>query len=86
MAQVRIGAKDASRISGVLRVLSARESLPSDLRATATYWAAAMRRTMDHRDLQMVAWLLLDASSARGIPALQRRKARFWAGSLEARL
>jgi hypothetical protein len=41
---------------------------------------------MDHRDLQMVAWLLLDASSARGMPALQRRKAQFWAGSLEARL
>jgi len=41
---------------------------------------------MDRRDLQMVAWLLLDASSDHDMPALDRRKARFWAGSLEARL
>jgi hypothetical protein len=41
---------------------------------------------MDERDLQMVAWLLLDASGDRGMPVLHQRKARYWASSLEARL
>ncbi len=86
MAKVRIGARDASRISRLLRAMGTRDSLPRDVRANATYWAATMRQTMDRRDLQMVAWLLLDASSDHDMPALDRRKARFWAGSLEARL
>jgi hypothetical protein len=86
MARVRIGARDANRISGMLRTIADRDSLPRDLRANAIYWAGAMRRTMDERDLQMVAWLLLDASGDRGMPVLHQRKARYWASSLEARL
>jgi hypothetical protein len=86
MARVRIGARDASRISGILRSIGDRDSLPRDLRANAIYWADAMGRTMDRRDLQMVAWLLLDASGDRAMPAPHQRKARYWASSLEARL
>ena len=86
MAKVRIGARDARQISGTLRAIGDRDSLPWDLRANAVHWAASMRRTMDRRDLQMVAWLLLDASSDRGMSVRQRHNVRYLASSLEARL
>ena len=86
MKKVKVGSVRAARVSGLLRKLGNDQTIPSDLRANAAYWARAMARKMDQRDLQTIAWLLLDASGERRVPFTQRRTARYWAANLEDRV
>jgi hypothetical protein len=86
MRKVKVGSLRAARVSGVLRKLGSDQKVPADLRANASYWARAMARNMDRRDLQTVAWLLLSASGERRVPFSRRRTARYWATYLEGRI
>ena len=60
--------------------------MPEHLRRDAAMWAAAVRRTMDQRDLRMVAWLFRDASGLVSVPLDCQDDARYWAAYLEGRL
>jgi hypothetical protein len=86
MAKVRIRTRDATAVSQILRRISQEPQVPEDLRQRAFYWASEVQRTMNSDDLQMVAWLLRDASAYRGKPALGRDKTRYWAAYLEGRI
>jgi hypothetical protein len=86
MRKVKIGSIHAARVSGLLRKLESDQAVSSDLRANAAYWARAMARKMDRRDLQTVAWLLLSASGEGHVPFARRRNARYWATYLEGRI
>jgi hypothetical protein len=83
MGNVKIGARDAVRVGGLLQKLGGQQGLPADLQANAAYWATAMARRMDRRDIQTVAWLLLEASGHRHVPFADRRTARYWAAYLD---
>jgi uncharacterized protein (UPF0147 family) len=85
MKKVKIGWWRAARVRDLLRALGSDQTIPSDLRADAAHWASAMTRKMHERDLQTVAWLLLDASGERRVPFTRRRTARYWASDLEGR-
>jgi hypothetical protein len=85
MAKIRVGGRAVSRVGRLLRNISSDASVAPDVRANAAYWAAAVRGTMERRDLQTLAWILLDASNEKGISLTQRRSARYWAANLEAR-
>jgi hypothetical protein len=86
MRKVKVGSFRAARVSGLLRKLGTDQRTPSDLRANAAYWATAMARKMDRRDLQTVSWLLLSASGERRVSFSNRRNARYWATYLEGRI
>jgi hypothetical protein len=86
MRMVKIGWLHAASVSSLLRKLSSEPGIPSDLRANAGYWAHAMARKMDRRDLQTVAWLLLSASGERSVAFARRRNARYWANYLEGQM
>ncbi len=86
MRKVKIGSLRAARVSGLLRKLGSDQAVPSDLRANAAYWARAVARKMDRRDLQTVAWLLLSASGERRVSFSHRRNARYWGTYLEGRI
>lgn len=86
MRKIKVGSFRAARVSGFLRKLGSDQRTPSDLRANAAYWARAMSRKMDRRDLQTVAWLLLSASGERRVSFSNRRNARYWATHLESRI
>jgi hypothetical protein len=86
MRTVKIGWLHAANVSSLLRKLGSEPGIPSDLRANADYWAHAMARKMDRRDLQTVAWLLLSASGERSVTFARRRNARYWATYLEGRI
>ncbi len=86
MASVRIGARNAARVGGVLNQVSRRGSVPADIRANANHWASVMDRTMDRRDLRAVVRLLADLGADRSLSARRQREARYWAAYLEAQL
>ena len=86
MQKVKIGSLHAARVSGLLHKLERGQAVPSDLRTNAAYWARAMARRMDRRDLQTVAWLLLTTSGERRVPFTHRRNARHLATYLEGRI
>jgi hypothetical protein len=86
MAKVRIGHKDATSVSQLLVQISQLPEVPEDLKRQAFYWASEVRRTMDRDDLQIVAWLLRDASAYRRKPIFGRDKTRYWAAYLEGRM
>jgi hypothetical protein len=86
MSRVRIGMTGATTVSRLLSDISARRGLADDLREYATYWAPAVQRKMDRRDVEVVASLLRSASVARGFPTAKREKAHYWAGYLESRM
>jgi hypothetical protein len=86
MRKVKIGWLHAASVSSLLRKLGSDQGVPSDLRANADYWADAMARKMDRRDLQTVAWLLLSASGERSVTLTRRRNARYWAAYLEGQI
>lgn len=86
MRKVKIGWLRSANVSSLLRKLGSDQGIPSDLRANADYWARAMARRMDRRDLQTVAWLLLSASDERNVTFARRRNARYWGTYLEGRI
>ena len=86
MPKVKVGSFRAARVSGLLHKLERDQAVPLDLRTNAGYWARAMARRMDRRDLQTVAWLLLSASGERRVPFTYRRNARHLATYLEGRI
>jgi hypothetical protein len=86
MASVRIGARNAARVGGVLNKIGHGRSVSTDVRANATYWASAMRRRMDRRDLRTVARLLDDVGANGSLSPRSQREARYWAAFLEAQL
>jgi uncharacterized protein (UPF0147 family) len=86
MASVRIGARNAARVGGILQKISTGRSVPTDVRANATYWASAIHRTMDRRDLRAIARLLADMSADRSLSARNQHDAQYWAAYLEAQL
>jgi hypothetical protein len=86
MASVRIGARNAARVEGVLTKISRRGSVPADVRANANHWASVMARSMDRRDLRAVARLLADLGADRSLSARRQRQARYWAAYLDAQL
>jgi hypothetical protein len=81
----RIGAVEASGIARTLHELGAGRSVPADVRANAEHLAHALQRPIGRRDLETVAWFLLDASKDRRIPRPQRKAARRWGVYLETR-
>ena len=83
MAGIRVGGQAAVRVSHLLRLIGDDSSVASNLRADATHWAGAVRRRMDPRDLQTIAWILLDASRENAIPSQRRRSARYWAANVQ---
>ena len=83
MGNVKIGAQRAARVGSLLQKLGEEPALPADVQANAAYWATAMTRKMDRRDIQTVAWLLLEASGDRQMPSADRHSARYWAAYLE---
>jgi uncharacterized protein (UPF0147 family) len=85
MVRVRLGGRPAVQVGRLLRNVSNDTGVAPDVRANAAYWASAVRRTMDYRDLQTLAWVLQDVSQERAVPLLQRRSARYWAANIEAR-
>lgn len=86
MRTVKIGWLHAASVSGLLRKLGSDQGIPPDMRANANYWAHAVARKMDRRDMQTVAWLLLSASGERSVTFARRRNARYWATYLEGRM
>jgi uncharacterized protein (UPF0147 family) len=85
MARIRVGGQAVSQVGQLLSTISSDASVAPDVRANAQYWARAVRRTMDRRDLQTLSWVLLNASQEKAVPADERRSARYWAANLEAR-
>jgi hypothetical protein len=86
MGNLKIGPRPAASVGGLLRWLGEQRALPADFQANAAYWATAMAGRMDQRDVQTVAWLLLEASGDRRVPFVERRSARHWAAYLEGRM
>jgi hypothetical protein len=86
MTTVKLGPRDASGISELLRELGKEEGMPEGLRRDAAAWAGSVRRRMDQRDLRMVAWLFRDASGLGSVPPSCQDDARYWASYLEGRL
>jgi hypothetical protein len=86
MASVRIGARNATRVGGILHKIGSGRSVPADVRANATYWASAMHGRMDRRELKAVARLLADMGADRSLSLQNQREARYWATYLEAQL
>ena len=86
MSSVRIGTSGVATVSRLLGEISAGRGLADDLREYATYWAPAVQRKMDRRDVEVVASLLRSASVSRGLPAAKREKAHYWASYLESRM
>jgi hypothetical protein len=85
MSNLKIGARPAASVGDLLRWLGEYRTLPADLQANAAYWATVVADRMDQRDVETVAWLLLEASSDRRVPFAERRSARCWAAYLEGR-
>jgi hypothetical protein len=83
MGDVEIGARRAAHVGDLLQRLGKEQALPEDTQANAAYWATAMAHTMDERDIQTVAWLLLEASGDHHMPFTDRHIARYWAALLE---
>jgi hypothetical protein len=83
--RVVIGSKDAAAVGGLLRDIAVESGFSPKLRQSAVYWSDAMDSSMDRRDLDRIARVLLRASGDRAMPRAQRRAARFWAGYLQAR-
>jgi hypothetical protein len=83
MGNLKIGARPAASVGDLLQWLGEHRALPPDLQANAAYWATAMAGRMDQRDVETVAWLLLEASADRRVPFAERRSARYWATYLE---
>ena len=81
----RIGAVETSRVVRTLQELGNGLSVPSDVRADAAHLAGVLKGPVGRRDLETVAWFLLDASSDRRIPRAQRRAAKRWGIYLETR-
>lgn len=86
MRKVKIGWLHAASVSSLLRNLGSDQGIPPDLRANADYWAHAMTRRMERRDLQTVAWLLLSVSGERNVAFDRRRNAQYWGAYLEGRI
>jgi hypothetical protein len=86
MSNVRIGPTGASTVGRLLREIGHGRGLPTDLRDDANQFAASVRRKMDRRDVERVAWLLWNVSSTRSWPSSRREQARYWATFLEGRL
>jgi hypothetical protein len=86
MAKIRVGGRAALQVGKLLKAISGDTGVAPDVRANTAYWAGAVRRTMDQRDLQTLAWVLLDASQEKGVPLTRRRSAQYWAANLEARV
>jgi hypothetical protein len=86
MRQVELAPDEATEVRELLTAIGCGDGLPEGVRANATYWASAVGRVMERRDLQRVAWLLLKTSESHGVPRPRRRSARFWAAYLQARI
>ena len=86
MGNLKIGAQPAASVGGLLQWLGEHRAFSADLQANAAYWATAMADRMDQRDVEAVAWLLLEASGDRRVPFAERRSARYWAAYLERRM
>jgi hypothetical protein len=86
MARVKLGTQDATGMSGLLGSLGKAQEIPADLRRDAAFWAKAVQRKMDDRDLRMVAWLFHDLGGLSSIPRDRQNDARYWAAYLEGRL
>jgi hypothetical protein len=86
MGNLKIGARPAASVSDLLQWLGEHRALPAELQANAAYWATAMAGRMDQRDVQTVAWLLLEASGDRRVSFAERRSARYWAAYLEGHM
>jgi hypothetical protein len=85
MVKIRVGGRAASRVGRLLRKISRDAGVAPDVRSNAAHWSGAVRRTMNRRDVQTLAWVLLDASQEKSIPLARRRSARYWAANFEAR-
>jgi hypothetical protein len=85
MRNINIGSLSAAAVSGFLCKLGNDRAIPADLRANAADWARGMARTMDRRDLQTVAWLLLHASGEQRVPFTHRCIVGCWVAYLEGR-
>jgi hypothetical protein len=86
MASVRIGANGAATVGRLLREIGEGGGLSPDVRRNASRYAAAVRRRMERRDVEMIAWLLRDVSSTGEYPLSRRERARYWAAFLEGRI
>jgi hypothetical protein len=86
MRQVELASGEAIEVRELLTAIGCGDGLPEGVRANATYWANAVGRVMERRDLQRVAWLLLKTSESREVPRGHRRSARYWAAYLQARI
>jgi hypothetical protein len=86
MSSVRIGPTGAMTVGRLLRDIGRGRGMSPDLRNDASRFASLMRRKMDRRDVERVAWLLWNVSSARSYPYSQRKQARYWATFLEGRM
>jgi uncharacterized protein (UPF0147 family) len=81
----RIGATEASSITRTLHELQASRSVPSDVRANAEHLAHALQHQAGRRNLETIAWFLLEASKDRRVPRACRKAARRWGIYLETR-
>jgi hypothetical protein len=59
--------------------------VPADVRANAEHLAGVLQRPAGRRNLETIAWFLLEASQDRRIPRAQRKAARRWGIYLETR-
>jgi hypothetical protein len=84
MGTVRVRKRDLSAVGELLQAIGQGEHVAGDLRLNAMHWAGAIRRTMERSELQTVAWVLLEASEDKALPAPRRHNARYWAAKLEA--
>jgi len=83
MTTIKLGRRNAAAVRGVLGQLA--RCGEEDLAQSAAYWSGVIRHRMGARDVQTIAWLLLDASGRRSLPTRQRLAARAWAVRLEGR-
>ena len=86
MARIRVSGQAVSKVGRLLRAISRYADVAPNVRADAAYWAGAVRRTMDQRELQTLAWVLRDVSQEKVLPLNWRRSAGYWAANLGARI
>jgi hypothetical protein len=87
MRQAVLASDEVAQVSELLREVGRRGHASLNVQANARYWADAMaERAMEPRDLQRIAWLLLQISDSRGLPVTHRRDAGYWAAYLRSHL
>jgi hypothetical protein len=86
MRRVELAPNEATEVRDLLTAIGRGDGLAEGVRANAIYWASAVGSVMESRDLQRVAWLLLQTSESRTMPRGRRRSARYWAAYLQARI